>query len=62
MDAKELLILAKQRIYEKSLVDAEENNILYALNREFDETHTHSRIIFYLLFEDHKENKLYILF
>lgn len=27
MDAKELLVLAKQRIYEKSLVDAEEKNI-----------------------------------
>lgn len=57
MDAKELLVLAKQRIYEKSLVDAEENNILYVLNREFDETHTHSRIIFYLLDTPSKKDR-----
>lgn len=57
MKAKELLVLAKQRIYEKNLVDTEENNILYALNREFDETHTHSRIIFYLLDAPSKKDR-----
>lgn len=57
MDTKELLEKAKERRYEQSLMDAEDDNILFALNREFDETHTHSKLIYYLLSTPAKRDK-----
>lgn len=57
MNAKGLLDKAKERLYEQSLMDAEDDNILYVLGREFDETHTHSNILFHLLSTPYKKDK-----
>lgn len=54
---QEILQLAKERLYEQSLMDAEDDNILYALNKEFDEAHTHSKIIYYLLTTPSKRDR-----
>ena len=62
MDAKELLYKAKERLYEQSLMDVEDDNILYVLGREFDETHTHSKILFHLLSTPYKNNIFLITF
>ncbi len=57
MKSKDLLDKAKERLYEQSLMDAEDDNILYVLSREFDETHTHSKILFHLLSTPYKKDK-----
>lgn len=57
MDTEELLNKAKTRRYEQSLVDAEDDNILNVINRESDETHTHSKIIYYLLTRPERRDK-----
>jgi len=57
MDKYQLLTKAKEQLYDQSLMDAEDDNILYALNREFDEAHTHSKLIFHLLSTPSKKDK-----
>ena len=57
MKSKDLLDKAKERLYEQSLMDAEDDNILYVLSREFDETHTHSKILFHVLSTPYKKDK-----
>ena len=57
LKAEEVLEKAKERLYEQSLMDAEDDNILNVLNREYDEAHTHSKIIYYLLTRPERRDK-----
>ena len=47
--ASEMIRKAKERVYQHSLLDTEDNTILFSLNRESDEAHTHSNILFWLM-------------
>lgn len=57
MNTEDVLGKAKIRRYEHALMDAEKNNILHVLNRELDEAHTHSKIIYYLLTRPERKDK-----
>lgn len=55
--ASELLQFAKERVYQNSLLDTEDDTILYSLAREKDETHTHSHILFWLMTRPCKKDR-----
>lgn len=55
--ASKLLQSAKERVYQNSLLDTEDDTILYSLDREKDETHTHSRILFWLMTRPCKKDR-----
>lgn len=57
MKSEELLEKAKGLLYEQALMDAEDDNILYVLDRQFDEAHTHSKILMYLMTRPAKKDK-----
>lgn len=55
--ASEMLQMAKERVYQYSLSDMEEDTILLSLNRENDEAHTHSNILFWLMTRPCKKDR-----
>ena len=49
MNKEKILKEAKKRVHDQSVMDAEDDNIICVLDKLYDETHTHSKIIAYLL-------------
>lgn len=55
--ASELLQFAKERVYQNNLLDTEDDTILRSLDREYDEAHTHSHILFWLMTRPCKKDR-----
>lgn len=55
--ASEMLQIAKEHVYKDSLLDTEDDTILFSLHREKDETHTHSNILFWLMTRPCKKDR-----
>ena len=55
--ASEMLRTAKEYVYKYSLSDMEDDTILFALDKEYDEAHAHSNILFRLMTRPCKKDK-----
>lgn len=55
--ASEMIRTAKEYVYKYSLSDMEDDTILFALDKEYDEAHAHSNILFRLMTRPCKKDK-----